>query len=41
LIWIGLPILFPLNLSFVFVAYFIRAYLREESFGTRLIGEKR
>jgi len=37
---IGPPIPFPLNLSFVFVAYFIRANLRGASFGTRLIGGK-
>ena len=28
------------DLSFVFAAYFIRAYLRGTSFGTRLIGGK-
>ena len=29
---------FPKNLSFVFVAYFIRAFLRGASFGARLNG---
>ena len=36
--WIGSPNQFPLNQSFVFVAYFIRAYLRGASFGTKLNG---
>ena len=33
--WISSPIPFLLNLSFVFFAYFIRAYLRRASFGAR------
>ena len=38
--WIGSPIRFPLSQSFVFVVYFIRAYLRGACFGARLNGEK-
>ena len=37
--WFGTQIRIPSNLFFVFVAYFIRAYLRGASFGSRLIGE--
>ena len=37
--WIGSPIRFPPNLSFVFVVYFIRAHLRGASLGTRLSGD--
>ena len=33
--WIGSPIRFPQNLSFVFVVSFIRAHLRGASLGTR------
>jgi len=37
--WIGSPIRFPPNLSFVYVVYFIRAHLRGASPGTRLSGD--
>jgi len=37
---IGPPIIGSVHLPFVFVAYFIRAYLRGAPFGTRLIGGK-
>ena len=33
--WVASPIRFPLNLSFVFVVYFICVHLRGASFGTR------
>ena len=39
--WISTPMRFPLTLSLVFVAYFIRAYFRGASFGARLDGEHR
>ena len=38
--WISPLIRFPLNLSFFFVAYFIRVNLWGASFGTRLNGGK-